>query len=90
MSGSNAAQVARGILAHNGRTSGGGTRFNFNGHTVFHISHGKNGKTDGCTVFFIVTKEGIQVVGVGVHDTSSSYNLDWYLPGWTDSRKVQL
>ncbi|MCO7223387.1 hypothetical protein [Pleionea sp. CnH1-48] len=90
MAASNAAQVARGIVSHNGTTSGGGTRFRYNGHTVFHISHGKNGRTDGCTVFFIVTKEGVTIVGIGAHAGSSSYKLDWKLSGWCEGTTISL
>ncbi|WAC74789.1 hypothetical protein OU995_08855 [Roseateles sp. SL47] len=88
MSASNAAQVARGIIAHNGKTSGGGTNFKYEGHTVFHISHGKNGKADGCTVFFIVTKNGVCIVGIGAHAGSSSYTLDWTVGDWNGGKKV--
>jgi hypothetical protein len=90
MSASNAQQVARGIIAHNGKTSGGGTNFKYQGRTVFHISHGKMGKTDGCTVFFVVTENGVIIVGIGAHQGSSSYRLDWKLDGWCQGSSIDL
>ena len=74
------------ILNHNGSTTGGGcpTKIKFQGRRVFHISHGKKGKHDGCAVFFSNSSDSLGnavIVAVGYHDKDVKnmphYSLDW-------------
>ncbi len=65
----------------------GGITTKFAGRSVFHISSGKKGNNDGCSVFFTLSAQGAQpgqvlvagIVAVGSHSgaTSNVYRLDW-------------
>lgn len=66
-------------------TSGqGGITTKYGGRSVFHISSGKRGGGDGCSVFFTLSEEGgaglmAGIVAVGWHAGSDdhTYLLDW-------------
>jgi hypothetical protein len=62
----------------------GGITTKFAGRTVFHISSGKRGGDDGCSVFFTLSTDSgadltAGIVGVGWHAAGSDhvYLLDW-------------
>jgi hypothetical protein len=78
------------IAVHGGK-GGGGTGMTHGGLPVFHISHGKRGSTDGCTIFFTVAADGtVTIVGIGSHhaDYKAGYRLDWKLATWTSKKFV--
>jgi hypothetical protein len=75
------------IQVHKTTGGSGGTSTHFRGAMVYHISHGKQDSTDGCTVFFTHAPDGtITIVGVGSHSAIASvaYKLDWKHPEWTE------
>jgi hypothetical protein len=78
------------MMAHT-PISGGGTSTYYQGDHVFHISHGKYGLSDSCSVFY--TKDhgtgGITIVGAGQHvdNYNARYKLTFKLPGWTHATK---
>lgn len=62
----------------------GGITTKFGGRTVFHISSGRRGGDDGCSVFFTLSADSgpvltAGIVGVGWHNGASdtTYRLDW-------------
>ena len=80
----NCGTCANYILDKTETSDGGGITTKFAGRTVYHISSGKRGGKDGCTVFFTLTEgEGpgltAGIVGVGWHANGSDhvYDLDW-------------
>lgn len=79
------------VVTNHKSTSGGGTSTQYQGATVFHISHGLSSGTDGCTVFY--TKDHgtgvVRVVGVGQHVTgfAARYRLSFKLSAWTHATK---
>lgn len=89
---------------HNGRTSGGGTKYKIDNRTVFHHSVGKRQKDDGCTIFFYCTQplpNGAStfdasslntgaIVGVGQHINNDSYDLSWSDKNLFDYKKISL
>lgn len=78
------------MMAHT-PISGGGTSTYYQGDHVFHISHGKYGQTDSCSVFY--TKDHgtgrITIVGAGQHvdNYNARYKMTFKLPGWTHPTK---
>jgi hypothetical protein len=71
------------IEVHKGK--GGGIKSAFGGLTVFHISRGQKGSSDGCSLFFTRDAQGtVTIVGIAGHSTGVSYVMDWKLAGWTD------
>jgi hypothetical protein len=61
----------------------GGITAKYGGRSVFHISSGKRGGTDGCTVFFTLSHDNgpgltAGIVGVGWHAAGSDtvYELE--------------
>lgn len=59
---------------------------------VCHVSEGKRTGSDGVTVFFTVLgNKTVDVVGIGEHEGSASYNLLWTTPSWKlPSNKIDL
>lgn len=62
----------------------GGITTKYAGKSVFHISSGKKGGTDGCSVFFTLSEESgdgltAGIIAVGWHAAGSDhvYDLDW-------------
>ena len=87
----NAGKCANTVENHDGYTSGGGTNIALTGNnaTVFHASHGKMGKRDSVTVFFIRTGGNAAsaqnpgtIVAVGYHSAKAknnyTYTIEWY------------
>lgn len=81
-----AKKVALAIANHT-QTSGGGTKFNYNNKTVFHISEGRV-----VTVFFTCKGggEANSIVAIGNHIGATSYELDWTAAGWKHGKKITL
>lgn len=67
----------------NGADEGGGITTQFAGRTVYHISSGQRGGSDGCSTFFTLSADQGEVivagiVAVGWHDGGDTiYRLDW-------------
>jgi hypothetical protein len=57
---------------------------------VFKISYGQKEKRDGCSVFFVVTNNGVVILGIGSHETSTVYRLDWKHDDWAEGWLIQL
>lgn len=75
------------IEGYSGRD--GGTGYTYKGHRVIHISHGKKGPTDGCTLFFCIPADklaSIIVIGAHAGDGDHTYSIDWVKDGWHDRR----
>lgn len=88
------------FMTHNGKTSGGGTGYAINGRTVFHISHGRMDRDDGCTLFFTVypgvntTAPNVNhrglIVAIGQHSGNASYRIRWHDTSWTHGVNIDL
>lgn len=88
-SGNRAAEKSCGVCAThienmNSTAGQGGITTKFAGRTVFHISSGKRGGDDGCSVFFTLSADsgevlvaGIVAVGWHAGDSDHIYKLDW-------------
>lgn len=78
------------FMAHNGKDSGGGTKYKISGQTIFHASEGKKAKNNGCTIFFIVqpnvkittanTEYPGKIIAIGQHIDNTAYKIHWKDP----------
>lgn len=81
-------RCAKGLTDHDGK---GATKFTYDDRTVFHVSAGNRAKSNGCTVFFVVTEhDTIIIIGVGRHLGSTSYKLNWRHPAWKVTDRLAL
>lgn len=73
----------------------GGSKIKLDGSSVFHISQGKlgtNGCKSCCTVFYTADQEGHkgEIVGIGSHKDSDSYNMEYAKKGLVDGKVLVL
>jgi len=85
----NVKKAAAAIMNHDGQ--GGGTDYYHKGKMVFHVSEGKRGRNQGVNLFF-TPAGGINasIIGIGHHEGSSSYELEWHIPSWVIDKHLAL
>jgi hypothetical protein len=66
--------------------------YKYNGTVLLHASSGVAGKSDGCTLFWVVRPGNVaKLVAVGEHETSTSYTILWRVGDWGfTGKRLQL
>ncbi|MCA9709886.1 MAG: hypothetical protein KDK70_28870 [Myxococcales bacterium] len=61
------------------------------GDQILHTSAGKNGQSDGCTLFYVKRDHGVaKIVGIGEHASSTTYDVYWYDGNWCSGGRISL
>ncbi|WLE95767.1 MAG: hypothetical protein QTN59_13905 [Candidatus Electrothrix communis] len=82
------------MLSHDPKSGGGIGQYN--GDSVFHISHGKKDGNDGVSIFFIHVPpenihEDVKIIGIGQHTSGTTYKLDWGVgTPWVKGANIKL
>ena len=66
------------------------TKVRVNNKLLYHFSAGKSNTNKTCTLFFVITDDEAEVVGIYQHTSSSSYSRVATADGWDLAKTISL